>query len=72
MTVAETKRMLDALPDDMQVFIYVDAVNCVPISERSDIELIMLETQQEARVFMIRPTPITDGTLWIDKTIVNN
>jgi two-component SAPR family response regulator len=73
MTVAEVRKMLEALPDDMLVFMYVDEENVLSVSDiRSDIEEVVLEHEQISRVFIIRTGHVTDGTLRIPKTILKN
>lgn len=70
-TVADLKKMLESMPDDMQVYMPVDEINFLPVSDRnSDIEEILLDTDQSLRVFMLRPQHQDD--LWIPKIVVNN
>jgi hypothetical protein len=73
MTVAEMKKVMETLPDDMNIFMFIDEENVVSVSEyRSDIEEVLVEYEQRARVFVIRPGHVTDGSLRIPKTIINN
>jgi predicted transposase YdaD len=71
MTVAEFKRVLDTLPDDMFVFMYVDEENCLEVCDTdSNIEEVMSELDQSIRVFMLRPAQ-SEGLI-IPKTMSNN
>ena len=71
MTAGEMRRLLECVPDDMYVFMYVDEANCIEVCmENSDIEEVMSEVEQPIRVFMVRPMESTD--LLIPKTIINN
>jgi hypothetical protein len=71
MTAGEMRRLLDGVPDDMYIFMYVDDTNCLQVCEtNSNIEEIMTDMDQCIRVFMLRPMESKD--LLIPTSIIDN